>query len=215
MFKSLLQRMSPSTSTEVTHPTGASAHPDYGNLVKRIVDGDATAETELVAHFKEPVLLIIRRVTNNTSMVEDFSQDTFLTVIRKIRNGDLKQPESLGFFIASVARNHTIEQMRGIRRRASEDLEHAEHVPDPAPSPLDQLQSTEQFQEIREVIGKLIPRYKELLLRYYINEEPKEVICRDLGLTSGVFDGVVHRARKRFQELYLKRKRLAERRGRK
>jgi RNA polymerase sigma-70 factor (ECF subfamily) len=207
--------MSPSTAAEVNHPTGASAHPDYGSLVKRIVDGDATAETELVAHFKEPVLLIIRRVTNNTSMIEDFSQDTFLTVIRKIRNGDLKQPKSLGYFIASVARHHTIEQMRVMRRRASEDLEQADQVADPSPNQLENLQTSRKFDEIREVIGELRPRYKELLLRLYINEEPKEMICADLGMTSEQFDGVVHRARQRFKTLYLKRKRISEKGGQK
>jgi RNA polymerase sigma-70 factor, ECF subfamily len=215
MFKSLLKRMSPATTMDVEHPvTGASAHPDYGRLVKRIIDGDAAAEAELVAHFKDPVLHMIRRNANNPSLVDDFSQDTFLTVIRKIRNGDLKQPESLGFFVAGVARNHTIEQMRVMRRRAAEDLEYAERVPDPSPSQLDKLQASNEFAEIREVIGELRPRYKELLLRYYINEEPKRAICSSLGLTSEQFDGVLHRARKRLKTLYLKRKGLGEKEGR-
>jgi RNA polymerase sigma-70 factor (ECF subfamily) len=184
---------------------------DYTALVNRIINGDAAAEEELVALFEDPVFHIIRRIANNTSMVEDFSQDTFLTVIRKIRNGDVQQPESLGSFIANVARYHTIEQIRRIRRRAlSADLEHAEQVPDPSPNRLEQQQESEQFDEIREVMGELIPRYRELLLRFYINEEPKEVICADLGLTSGQFDGVLHRARKRFRALYLKRKGLAD-----
>jgi RNA polymerase sigma-70 factor (ECF subfamily) len=118
----------------------------------------------------------------------------------------VKKPESLGPFVASVARNHAIEQMRVIRRRASEDLEHADQVPDPSPSPLEQLQTSEKNDEIREVIGQLIPRDKVLMLRFYIKEEPKEVICADLGLTSAQFDRVLHRARNRFGALYLKRK---------
>jgi len=215
MFKSLLKRVSPLTAADVEHPIArAGAHPDYSSLVRRIIDGDAAAEAELVAHFKDPVFHIIRRNASNASLVDDFSQDTFLTVIRKIRNGDLKQPESLGFFVAGVARNHTIEQMRVMRRRAGEDLEHAERVPDPAPNQLDKLQASKEFAEIREVIGELRPRYKELLLRYYINEEPKQAICTGLGLTSEQFDGVLHRARKRLKTLYLKRKGLGEKEGR-
>ena len=139
-------------------------------------------------------------------MVEDFLQDTFLTVIRKIRKGDLRQAESLGSFVAAVARNHAIEQMRVIRRRASEDLEHAEQVPDTSPDPLEKLQRSAQIAELRKMIEELIPRYRELLLRFYINEEPKETICADLGMTSGQFDGVLHRARKRCGAIYLKHK---------
>jgi RNA polymerase sigma-70 factor (ECF subfamily) len=211
MFKSLLKRMLPPTAAGVERPT----HPAYGSLVNRIIDGDAAAEAELVTIFKDRIVHIILRIANNPSTVDDFSQDTFFTIIRKIRNGDLKQPESLGFFVASVARNHALEQMRAMRRKATEDLEHAEQVPDPSPSPLEQLQTSEQLSEVREVIGQLRPRYKELLLRFYINEEPKEVICADLGLTREQFDGVVHRARNRFKALYLKRKQHSEKGGRK
>ena len=187
---------------------------DYTALVNRIINGDAAAEEELVALFKDPVFHIIRRIANNTSMVEDFSQDTFLTVIRKIRKGDLRQAESLGSFVAAVARNHTIEQMRVLRRRASQDLGHADHVPDTSPDPLKKLQRSAQIDELRDVMAELIPRYRELLLRFYINEEPKEAICADLNLTSEQFDGVLHRARKRCKAIYLKRKEPAERSGR-
>lgn len=187
---------------------------DYTVLVNRIINGDATAEEELVTLFKAPVFHIIRRIAKNTSVVEDFSQDTFLTVIKKIRNGDLRQAESLGSFVAAVARNHAIEQMRLIRRRASEDLEHADQVPDPSPDPLNKLQRSAQIDELRDVMEELIPRYRELLLRFYINEEPKEEICADLGLTSGQFDGVLHRARKRCKAIYLKLKGPAEKSGR-
>jgi RNA polymerase sigma-70 factor (ECF subfamily) len=183
---------------------------DYTVLVNRIMNGDAAAEEELVALFEDPVFHIIRRIANNTSMVEDCSQDTFLTVIRKIRNGDLRQAESLGSFVAAVARNHAIEQMRVLRRRASEDMEHAEQVPDTSPDPLEKLQRSAQIAELREVMGELVPRYRELLLRFYISEEPKEEICADLGLTSEQFDRVLHRARKRSKAIYLKRKGLAE-----
>lgn len=188
----------------------ASAHADYTSLVKRINDGDATAEAELISIFKDRVSHITRRIAHNASMAEDLWQDTVFTVIKKIRNGDLQQPESLGYFVASVARNHALEQMRGLRRRTSEDLEHAEEVPDRSPSPLEQLQTSENRKEIHQVIDELIPRDKAVILRFYINEEPKEVICTDLGLTSEQFDRVVHRARKRFKALYLKRKGLSE-----
>lgn len=206
MFKSLLKRMLPPAAEDEPPITTASVHPDYSSMVSRIIAGDADAEAELVTLFKGRIAPIILRITNNPSLVEDFSQDTFLIVIRKIRNGDVKKPESLGSFVASVARNHTIEQIRESKRAVSEDLELLEQVPDPSPSPLEQLQTSEKHDEIREVVGELIPRDKGLMLRFYIKEEPKEVICADLGLTSAQFDRVLHRARTRFRALYLKRK---------
>jgi len=213
MFK--LPRKRTSLSAAGVKSSSTSPHPDCPYLVRRIIDGDAAAEAELVEHFQGPVLHIIRRTSNNSSLVEDFSQDTFLTVIRKIRNGDVQQPESLGAFIANVARYHTIEMMRGARRRVViEDLGTAEQLPDPSPNSVERLQQSEQFDEIRDLIQQLNPRDRELIWRFYISEEPKAHICAGLGLTSVQFDRVLHRARKRYKALYFKRKGLAEQRTR-
>jgi len=200
MFKSLINKVLPkSGSTKV----------DYVQLVNRIIAGDTEAEADLVKRFQPAVLNIIRHDTNS-SMIEDFSQDILIIVILKIRNGELNHPESLGSFITSVAKNHVIEQMRRIRRRPSEDLDKADQVRDPSPTALDQLQKSERLKKVRNLLNEINPRYKELLLRYYINEEPKETICADLGMTSKQFDGVIHRARKSYRTIYLADERSAE-----
>jgi len=208
MFKPFLKRVLPLKAARGDRAGGRrDTSVDYGRLVTRIIEGDAGAEAELISLFEDAVIHIIRRIAKNSSMVEDFSQDTFLTVIRKIRNGDVQQPESLGSFIVNTARFHTIEQLRRLGQRAvSGDLDQAEEVPDPAPSQLDELQTSEQLREIRSLVHELRPRYRELLLRFYINEEPKATICADLRLTSSQFDGVLHRARNRFKTLYVERK---------
>jgi RNA polymerase sigma-70 factor (ECF subfamily) len=208
MLKPFFKRMLPLTGARGDRADAKrDMSVDYAQLVKRIIDGDAGAEAELVALFEDAVLHIIRRIAKNSSMIEDFSQDTFLLVIRKIRNCDVQQPESLAAFIANTARFHTFEQLRKLKQRAaSEDLENAEHVPDPTPNRLDELQASEQLDEIRSLVRELRPRYRELLLRFYINEEPKMTICADLCLTSSQFDGVLHRARNRLRTLYLARR---------
>jgi len=208
MLKPFLKRMLPLTAARGDRTSARRDTPvDYGRLVTRIINGDAGAEAELVSLFEDAVIHIIRRIAKNSSMVEDFSQDTFLTVIRKIRNGDVQQPESLGSFIVNTARFHTIEQLRRLGQRAvSEELNQAEEVPDPAPNQLEELQTSEQLHEIRSLVRELRPRYRELLLRFYMNEEPKATICADLRLTSSQFDRVLHRARNRLKTLYLERK---------
>lgn len=216
MFKSLLNRMLPLTTTGGERQIASGGpHLEYVRLVNRIIGGDTDAETELVNRFGAGVFQIILRIVRNPPLAEDLSQDALITIIKKIRDGDVEQPESLNSFVASVARFHAIGQIRKIRRRGlSEDLEQAEQLPDPSPNRLEELQTSEQSAEMRDLIEELVPRYRELLLRFYIREEPKEAICADLGMSSMQFDGVLHRARKRYKELYLKRKGLAEKDGR-
>lgn len=202
------------TTAGIEHPIAtANTHMDYGSLVKRIIDGDSAAEAELVAHFKDRVLHLLRRLTNDPSRVDDFWQGTFYIVIKAIKKGELKHPERLGAFIAKVARFHTIEQMREIRRKAGEDLNNADQVPDPSPSPLEQAEISEKLSDIRELMEHLLPTDRELILRFYVNEEPKKKICADLQLTSDQFDRKLHRAKKRLRALYHKSKGQSEEGG--
>lgn len=58
---------------------------------------------------------------------------------------------------------------------------------------------------IRRVLnGLTTDRDREVLFRFYINEERKEQICADLGLSDLHFNRVLHRARQRYKELYEK-----------
>jgi RNA polymerase sigma factor (sigma-70 family) len=217
MLKSFLKRMLPLAASGVERPIDSgTAYTDNSLLVSRIIAGDDDAEAELVERFNAAVFHIVRSIARNDSLAEDFSQDTLITIIRKIRNGDVEHPESLPSFVAKVARYHAIEQMRKLRRRnLSEDLEQAEQLPDPLPNRLEELQASEELDEIRSLIQQLRPRYRELLLRFYINEEPKEAICADLGMTAKQFDNVLHRARNSYKALYLKRKALVKKDRRK
>ena len=175
-------------------------------LVRQIVAGNVLAEEEIVRRYLDGVSIIIGRIVQNPFVAEDISQETFIKVIEKVRHGDVREPERLSGFICGVARYLAIEYVRKVRQSANrEDVGAAEHLPDPAPDPFTNLLAKEREAAVREVINELqVKRDRELLLRYYIGEEPKDQICSDLGLSREQFNRVVFRALKRFKEKYLK-----------
>jgi RNA polymerase sigma-70 factor (ECF subfamily) len=70
---------------------------------------------------------------------------------------------------------------------------------------VNQLLQQEQAAMVRTVLGELeSDRDREILFRFYLAEDDKERICRDLGLTAVHFNRVLFRARERFGELYRK-----------
>jgi RNA polymerase sigma-70 factor (ECF subfamily) len=212
MFKSLHKLVvAPKTREAERRTAGESDHSHYIALVHRIMAGDSSAETELWDRFRPGVFHIVLGIVKDYQMAEDLTQDTFFIIIGKMRRGDVRQPESLAGFVAQVARLHAFEQIRKHRRQRLEDLEEAEQLPDPTPDRLKQLEKAEEFDEVRALIGQLNPRDRELIMRLYINEQPKNRICDDLGLTSSQFDRALYRARKRYKALYLKRKERAQR----
>jgi RNA polymerase sigma-70 factor, ECF subfamily len=185
--------------------TQAIKEPCLGaDLVSRIRGGDRQAEVELVARYSRGITILIRREVGNTAIADDLYQETFWVVLRKIRQGDVREPAKLFGFVCSVARNLTINYFRQTLRLGSlTESEEATLFPPSAPNQLKELLQKENANLVRQVLKEMSnQRDTEVLFRFYIAEDKKEQICADLGLTGMHFNRVLHRARTRFRELY-------------
>ena len=176
-------------------------------IVRRIIAGDSAAEGEVVRRYGQGVAVIVDHIVRRESATEDVSQETFKIVLEKLRRGDLREPERLSGFVCSVARNVALDYMRRARRfRNREEAGNAEHIPDPAPSQLEEVLRQEKAGVVRQIINELkVERDRHLLFRYYIAEEDKDRLCLDLGLTRTQFNNVIYRALLRFKELYIRK----------
>jgi len=172
-------------------------------LVGRIRAGDAAAESELVARYRRGVTIVIHRASSDASAVDDLYQQTFQIALEKIRRGDVREPEKLSGFICSLARNLVIDHFRRVAARRFTSPVEGARAADPAPGPLESLLRVEKASIVRRVLAELpSERDREILFRFYIGEDEKNAICRDLGLTSLHFNRVLFRARERYRELY-------------
>lgn len=171
-------------------------------LVARIGQGDAQAESELVQRYSRGLAYFLRRSTGDPSLAEDLHQETFRIVLQRLRGEGLEQPDRLAGFIRRTARNLFLADYRRAARRRTGELDDSSVLPDPAPGPLAHVLQHERVQLVRRLVGELrTDRDRQILYRYYLAEEDKEHICRDLGLSAVHFNRVLFRARERFREL--------------
>lgn len=185
-------------------------------LVHRIVSGDPAAEAELIQRFSRALSFLLRRLTRDEAAAEDLYQETFRLVIEKVRGGELREPERLPGFVSSMARNLFLSSARrsGRRQKWHGDPEATETALDPAPGQLAKLLAHERAATVRQVLAELRnDRDRELLSRYYIADEAKEDICRDLDLSDLHFNRVLFRARQRYKELFETRQGAARESG--
>ncbi len=182
----------------------AGPSPDSAaELVGRIRAGDREAESDLVVRYGRGVGMLIRRSSSDASVVDDLYQQTFQIALEKIRRGDVREPEKLGSFIASLARNLVIDHFRRAASRRTAEPSEGIVSADPAPGPLESLLQVERAALVRRVLSDLSSeRDRQILFRFYLAEDDKDEICRDLGLTSLHFNRVLFRARERYRELY-------------
>ncbi|HEX6902527.1 MAG TPA: sigma-70 family RNA polymerase sigma factor [Thermoanaerobaculia bacterium] len=177
------------------------------DLVQRILSGHPEAETELVQRFSRALKFLLGRLTRDEAAAEDLYQETFRLVIEKVRRGELREAERLPGFVSGLARNLFLGSVRrgGRRQKWEGDPEATETAPDPAPGQLQKLLAKERAALVRQVLGELKnDRDREILSRYYIADQDKDVICRDLELSDLHFNRVLFRARQRYKELFEK-----------
>jgi RNA polymerase sigma-70 factor (ECF subfamily) len=179
---------------------------EAAELVRRIQHGDAEAEADFIRRYRRGVAVIVARACRHRLPVEDLCQDVLTTALEKIRAGAVRGPERLSGFVAGLARMIVLEHFRKEDSRGA--IEARMPAPPQAAHPvaLDQLLREERARLVRAVLDELeSDRDRQILFRFYIAEEEKDQICRDLALTSLHFNRVLFRARERYRELYRQR----------
>jgi RNA polymerase sigma-70 factor (ECF subfamily) len=168
-------------------------------LVQAIVSREPGADAELVSRYQGAVSAIITGISPWNGAIEDLVQETFRLAIEKIRNGEVREPERLPGFVCGLARNLALEQRRRDQRAPNDGNVEPAAVPDH----LTGLLKQESERLVRELLREQKPeRDREILFRFYLDEEDKDRICRDLDLTSLHFNRVLYRARERFRDLW-------------
>ena len=79
-----------------TTAVGVKAWDGLADLVHRIEDGDAGAESELVERFQHGLALLLRRIARDEALAEDLRQETLCLVIEKVRQTDERYPRRPG-----------------------------------------------------------------------------------------------------------------------
>jgi RNA polymerase sigma-70 factor (ECF subfamily) len=149
--------------------------------------------------------LILRRV-RDADVAADILQDAAVTTLEKLRSGEIAHPEKVGGYLYRVALNHLRNHRRKDRTAVSsadalEELRDAEDDPDWA-----RVGRPQWVSAARRMLEEMpVARDREVLVRFYLNDEDKERICRELRLSEEHFNRVIFRARNRFRELLERR----------
>jgi RNA polymerase sigma-70 factor (ECF subfamily) len=175
------------------------------SLVAAINDGGALQD-ELYVRYRRPLLQIFLQRRIDPDVAQDLLQRTFLQAIKKIRTEGLSDPSKLGGYLYRTACNLAIAYWRGeLARRQDVDTERLGELKDETLSLEERVDHEQLAVSVRNLMGRLpMARDREVLLRFYLHEEPKDAICRSLELSDLQFNQVLWRARQRFGEILRK-----------
>lgn len=161
-----------------------------------------------VRQLRAGVLVVLNCMVSESALAEDLCNETFRVVLERLRRQPLEDPGKLASYMAQTARNLAMADRRKASRRQTVTGEQAaiDSFADEKSDPSAGLESQTRAAAIRTVLQELPNiRDRQLLVRFYLNDEDKSAICRDLNLTEEHFNRVVFRARERFRVLLDKR----------
>ncbi len=175
---------------------------EWGILVNQIKVGEETGMEQLYKLFSRGIRYYLCRQLGPQEL-EDKVHDTFLIVVNAIRRGDLREPERLMGFVRTVVRRQVaayIEQAVHNRREQA-DLETGITVADRKQNPEQEAMIRQKAELMESALSALSERDREILVRFYLKEQPQEQICREMDLTETQFRLLKSRAKAKFGEI--------------
>jgi RNA polymerase sigma-70 factor (ECF subfamily) len=175
---------------------------DWVALVAQIRVGDDAGMEQLYKLFSRGIRYYLCRQLGAQEL-EDKVHDTFLIVVHAIQRGDLREPERLMGFVRTIVRRQVaayIDEAVHVRRDQT-DLESGQAVADVKQNP-EQIAIAQQRAELmRMVLASLSRRDRDILERFYLQEQTQEQICEEMSLSETQFRLLKSRAKARFGEI--------------
>lgn len=169
--------------------------------------GDFRTQEHFVSYFSELIRLKLSKRLRSRAEIDDARQETFARVLTALRKDNgVRQPERLGAFVNSVCNNVLLEYYRSDSQAPQADAEEVQaNLPDPALSAVDVIANREMQSEVRHILDQLPEKDRSLIKAIFLDERDKDEVCLDLGVDREYLRVLLHRAKKSFKSLYLKR----------
>ena len=175
------------------------------SYVAKLRAGDEATEAHFTRYFGELMDLKLRSRVRSREIAEDLKQESFARVLKLLRSeGGIRNPERLGPLVNSVCNHVLSEQYRTAKRAEPLEDETAVRIPDRRQDALSGLIADDVRVSVREVLGELSVRDRELLKRVFFDEDDKDEVCREMGVNRQYLRVLLHRAKNSFRDLYTK-----------
>jgi RNA polymerase sigma factor (sigma-70 family) len=179
-----------------------SAQPCWAELVEKIRRNESDGLEELYRVFSKGVRFYLCRQLGPQDL-DDRVHDTFIIVAQAIQRGELREPDRLMGYVRTIVRRQVAAQIEEnvINRRQQFDLDWGLAVHDGGSNPEQAAIRQENQQIAVKVLTNIVPRDREILIRFYLSEQSADQICSEMGLTDTQFRLLKSRAKARFGQL--------------
>jgi RNA polymerase sigma-70 factor (ECF subfamily) len=166
------------------------------DYLRRLAAGDAVTEDHFAQYFGDLIRIKANARLRSGHAADDVRQETLLRVLRSLRAGASEHPERLGAYVNTVCNNVILEVFRRDRRLT-------ELPPGDIPSGHAGAESGMLAEErrvlVRRALDDLSAKDRQLLQRIFLDENDKDLVCKEFSVSRDYLRVLLHRARTRLR----------------
>lgn len=178
--------------------TGMVLHANDPQVIEDVIEacqrGDSEAFRALFEAYKDRVYSIALRYSGNPAAAMDIAQDTFLKLLSRI--GDYRSEASFDSWLYRLVVNSCIDDQRRGRRMTPFLDGLLDAVCAPAESVLHKLMRAETEQRVQDVVARLAPEHRIVIVLRYTEGLAYDEIAKILGCSPGTVASRLNRAHK-------------------
>ena len=190
-------------------PTTAAAAD--AELVVRALSGREDGFEELVRRYQRPIVAYVYRMVGDYDAALDLAQEVFIKVYNSL--GRYRPEFKFSTWIYRIAHNAAIDHLRRQGASRTEEMEVAgeggstfeKPLASKSLTPEQETERGERRAEIEEVVAKLPPAYRELIVLRHSHDLSYDEIAEVTGLPLGTVKNRIFRAREAMRELLVAR----------
>lgn len=181
---------------------------DYRLVCAARDNGNRKAYADLMAIYREPLYMLLLRMTHNTTTATDLTVDTFSKAFCQLHR--YAPTGTFSSWLYSIGVNTYIDHLRR-RKLETVSLGNMERnnegdfveypIPSSQPNPEESLMKSERDEALRQVVAELKQPYRKIVeLRYY-DDMSYEQIAEKLGITMSAVKTRLLRAKNLMQAI--------------
>jgi RNA polymerase sigma-70 factor (ECF subfamily) len=173
--------------------------------LRRLREGDPSAEEHFAAYFGELLLIKLRARLHCRHLIEDIQQETLLRVVRALRQGGgLEQAGCLGAFVNSVC-NHVLSEYRSDETRLNLIRAGLHDSAGNRCGSEGGLPAVECRRDVERMLAALSDKDRTLLRMVVLEDRDLSEVCRRFGVNEAYVRVMVHRAKLRLRKRFVER----------
>jgi RNA polymerase sigma-70 factor, ECF subfamily len=157
-------------------------------LVRRHLDGDKQAFTDLMQRHERRVYNVAYRMLGRREDAADATQDVFVTCLRKL--GGFRGTAAFSTWLHRVTLNVCYD---ALRKRGREDL--VEEVPPPRATGFDLAETTAVAIDAHRALQRVPEEFRAVLILHDVQGIPYQEIAEAIGAPVGTIKSRLHRGR--------------------